>query len=85
VVLLFLALLPQFTQPQAALPVPAQIIVLGMLHAFSCGVVYLLVGFGARAVLASRPTAAILVSRVSGAAMVVIAVLLAVERLMTLQ
>lgn len=85
VVLLFLALLPQFTQPQAALPVPAQIIVLGMLHAFSCGVVFLLVGFGARAVLASRPAAAILVSRVSGAAMVVIAVLLAVERLMTLQ
>lgn len=85
VLLLFLALLPQFTLPQAAWPVPLQIIALGMLHAFSCAVVYLLVGFGARAVLGSRPGAALWVSRVSGAAMVVIAVLLVAERLSVLR
>lgn len=82
VLLLFLALLPQFTNPLAAWPVPAQILALGLLHALSCGVVYLAVGFSARAVLASRPGVAMMVSRVSGAAMVVIAVLLAAERLL---
>lgn len=81
VILLFLALLPQFTDPMAAWPVPAQILALGMLHALSCGVVYLAVGFGARAVLSTRPNAATLVSRISGAAMIAIAVLLATERL----
>lgn len=85
VLLLFLALLPQFTRPQAAWPVPLQIIALGMLHALSCAVVYLLVGFGARAVLGSRPEAALWVSRLSGAAMVVIALLLAAERLFVLR
>lgn len=83
VLLLFLALLPQFTNPLAAWPVSLQIVALGTLHAFSCAVVYLTVGFGARAVLSSRPSVAIVVSRVSGAAMIVIAVLLAGERLLT--
>lgn len=82
VLLLFLALLPQFTDPVAAWPVPVQILALGLLHASSCGVVYLAVGFGARAILGSRPGASIWVSRLSGAAMIVIAVLLAAERLL---
>ncbi|MFJ4142297.1 LysE family translocator [Pseudomonas sp. NPDC089734] len=81
VLLLFLALLPQFTDPSADWPVAAQILSLGMIHAFSCAVVYLAVGFAARVVLASRPDAAIFISRVSGAAMIVIAVVLATERL----
>lgn len=80
VFLLFLALLPQFTDPAAAWPVPVQIIALGLVHAFSCGVVYLLVGFGAQAVLRAHPAAARIVSRFSGAAMIVIAVLLFVEQ-----
>ncbi|MGY4494366.1 threonine/homoserine/homoserine lactone efflux protein [Pseudomonas sp. TE3610] len=84
VLLLFLALLPQFTNPLAAWPVSAQILALGLLHGLSCAVVYLAVGFSARAVLASRPAVAILVSRVSGAAMIIIAVLLAAERLLAL-
>ncbi len=42
---------------------------------------YLAVGYGARAVLTSRPDAALNVSRISGAAMIVIAVVLAAERL----
>ncbi|WP_082071339.1 LysE family translocator [Pseudomonas tussilaginis] len=81
VLLLFLALLPQFTDSSAAWPVAVQIIALGLIHAFSCGVVYLAVGYGARAVLTSRPGAALNVSRISGAAMIVIAVVLAAERL----
>ncbi|WP_431479863.1 LysE family translocator [Pseudomonas simiae] len=81
VLLLFLALLPQFTDASAGWPVGAQIIALGLIHGFSCGVVYLAVGYGAGAVLASRPAAATYVSRISGAAMIVIAVVLAAERL----
>jgi len=82
VFLLFLALLPQFTSPMSGWPVPMQIIALGLVHAASCGVVYLLVGFGAQVVLKTRPTAAHRVSRFSGAAMIVIATLLLAERLL---
>ena len=48
----------------------------------SCAVVYTGVGAGARLVLRARPSAARVVTRISGAAMVVIGVLLLVERLM---
>ncbi|MNJ64675.1 LysE type translocator [compost metagenome] len=80
VFLLFLALLPQFTDPTVAWPIPVQIVVLGFIHTFSCGVVYLLVGFGSEAVLRARPTAAHIVSRLSGAAMILIGVLLLAEQ-----
>ena len=81
VFLLFLALLPQFTDPAARWPVALQIIALGLIHIFSCGVVYLLVGFSSQAVLQTRPRAAQAVSRASGVAMVVIALLLLAEQL----
>ncbi|MHC6225079.1 LysE family translocator [Pseudomonas sp. X10] len=80
VFLLFLALLPQFTNPMADWPVPVQIIALGLVHAVSCGVIYLLVGFSARAVLQTRPLAAKFVSRLSGTAMIVIALILLAEQ-----
>ncbi|SDQ60318.1 MULTISPECIES: LysE family translocator [unclassified Pseudomonas] len=80
VFLLFLALLPQFTDAMAAWPVPVQIVTLGLVHAGSCAVVYLLVGFGSQAVLQARPAAAQVVSRVSGLAMVVIAAVLLLEQ-----
>jgi threonine/homoserine/homoserine lactone efflux protein len=40
VFLLFFALLPQFTDPDAAWPIAAQIAVLGLIHVASCAVVY---------------------------------------------
>lgn len=76
VFLLFLALLPQFTDATAPWPVPLQILALGLVHAFSCGVIYLLVGYGSQSVLGARPAAAHLVSRLSGAAMIIIALVL---------
>lgn len=79
VFLLFLALLPPFTDPLSAWPIPLQIIALGLLHAFSCTVVYLLVGFSAQSVLRTRPAAAKMVSRLSGALMIIIALGLLVE------
>ena len=80
VLLLFLALLPQFVRPDARWPVATQIMALGLVHVASCAVVYTGVGAGARRVLRARPAVARMVTRVSGAAMVVIGVLLLVEQ-----
>lgn len=80
VFLLFLALLPQFTDATAVWPVPMQMIALGLIHTVSCGVIYLLVGFGSQVVLQARPAAARFVSRFSGSAMIVIAVVLFIEQ-----
>ncbi|CAI1103624.1 Homoserine/homoserine lactone efflux protein [Serratia liquefaciens] len=80
VFLLFLALLPQFTDAGASWSIPNQILALGLLHLISCGVVYLIVGYGSQLVLQTRPQAARVVSRFSGAAMVLIAVGLLVEQ-----
>ena len=82
VLLLFLALLPQFTDPLSTWPIPTQLLALGALHAVSCAVVYLLVGFSAQAVLQTRPSAARTVSRVSGVLMAIIALVLLAEQVM---
>jgi threonine/homoserine/homoserine lactone efflux protein len=82
VFLLFLALLPQFTDTTAAWPVPMQMIALGLIHTVSCGVIYLLVGFGSQVVLQARPAAARFVSRFSGVAMIIIAIVLLTEQLL---
>ena len=80
VFLLFLALLPQFTDPGAPWPVALQIIVLGLVHTATCAAVYTAVGLGARRVLRTRPTAARLTVRISGVALIVIAAGLLVEQ-----
>jgi len=82
VLLLFLALLPQFTDPEARWPLAAQIMALGLVHVASCALVYTAVGAGARRVLQTRPTAARAVTRFSGAAMVVIGAVLVVDQLL---
>lgn len=80
--LLFLALLPQFTVKGAALPFAAQIMLLGLVHTANCGVVYASVGTAARTVLRARPAVSVAVTRFSGAAMTVIGLLLLAERLL---
>jgi threonine/homoserine/homoserine lactone efflux protein len=52
---------------------------LGMVHVVSCAVVYLIVGFGSKEVLQTRPGAARIVSQISGALMIIIAALLLIE------
>jgi threonine/homoserine/homoserine lactone efflux protein len=79
--LLFLALLPQFTDATAQWSVAAQIVALGLIHTLSCAVVYSGVGVGARVVLRARPALARAVSRFSGAAMILIGVGLVVHQL----
>lgn len=81
VFLLFLALLPQFTDAAAPWPVPLQMVALGLVHTASCAVIYLLVGFGSQVVLRARPAAARRVSRVSGLIMIAIALGLLIEQL----
>ncbi|PCE24764.1 lysine transporter LysE [Burkholderia ubonensis subsp. mesacidophila] len=75
-ILLFVALLPQFTRRDAGWSVSAQIVALGLLHMINCAAVYSVVGLGSKAVLSTRPKAARMVSQLSGAAMVVVAVIL---------
>jgi threonine/homoserine/homoserine lactone efflux protein len=79
--LLFLALLPQFTNPRWNWPIAGQIGLLGPAFIATCGVFYLCLRVFARSVLRARPTAARGMSRFAGAAMAVIGVLLVLERL----
>jgi threonine/homoserine/homoserine lactone efflux protein len=81
VFLLFLALLPAFANPADPWPVGLQMLVLGLVHVANCAVVYFAVGAGARTVLRARPAAARWVTRLSGAAMVIIGVTLIGERI----
>lgn len=80
VFLLFLALLPQFTNPAALWPIPAQMILLGMVHVINCGIVYALVAASSQAVLRTRPKIARMVGQISGTIMIALAVFLLMEQ-----
>jgi threonine/homoserine/homoserine lactone efflux protein len=77
--LLFFALLPQFVAHTAPWPVTAQLAVLAIVHVVACGLVYFGVALAARRLLRSRPGAARIVSRVSGIAMIAVALALLIE------
>ncbi|MBB6418113.1 LysE family translocator [Streptomyces sp. AK010] len=79
--LLYFSLFPQFIDPAGAWPVAGQTGLLGSLHMTACAVVYLTVGVLARTVLRTRPSAARVVTRVSGAMMIVVGGFLLAERL----
>lgn len=70
--LLLLALLPQFVRP-GGWPVSTQMALLGSIHLLDCAVVYFLVALAARRLLAARPAAAAVVTRLSGVLMIAIA------------
>jgi threonine/homoserine/homoserine lactone efflux protein len=70
--LLFLALLPQFTSPRWSWPLAAQLGFLGLVFMLTCGAFYFCLGSSARKILHARPAAARAVTRFSGAAMIVI-------------
>jgi threonine/homoserine/homoserine lactone efflux protein len=79
--LLFLALLPQFTSPRWSLPVGVQLGVLGVVFMASCAGFYLCLGSLAGKILHARPAAARVITRLSATAMIVIGALLLAERL----
>ena len=79
--LIFLALLPQFTDPAWSWPVAAQIALLGLTFIATCAAFYLCLGLFARRVLHARPAAARAISRASGIAMILIGASLVIDRL----
>jgi threonine/homoserine/homoserine lactone efflux protein len=81
--LIFVALLPQFTRPGRAWPLAVQMSALGLVFIVTCAAFYLVLGSVARTVLLSRPVAARAVSRLSGAGMVAVGALLILERTVT--
>jgi threonine/homoserine/homoserine lactone efflux protein len=78
--LIFIALLPQFTDPRGRWPATVQLTALGLVFVVTCGAFYALVGHSARAILGAKPAAARLVSQMSGAAMIIIGLLLLIQR-----
>jgi threonine/homoserine/homoserine lactone efflux protein len=74
--------LPQFVVAKAPWPVPVQLAALGLFHVTACAVVYLSVARAANRLLACRPAAARIAGRISGATMILIAVGLALERVL---
>jgi threonine/homoserine/homoserine lactone efflux protein len=79
--LVFLALLPQFTTPRGSWPLTVQLAVLGLVFILTCALFYLGMGSLIRKLLDARPTVARVISRVSGTAMILIGLLLLAERL----
>ena len=82
--LVFLAILPQFTRSGSSIPVPIQMILLGIVFIVTCIAVYVSLGTFAEKVLSSRPSAARLLSRISGLGMLTIGGLLVLERIVGL-
>jgi threonine/homoserine/homoserine lactone efflux protein len=82
-ILLFVALLPQFTRRDAGWSVSTQIVALGLTHMINCASVYSFVGLGSKVVLTTRPQAARRVSQLSGVTMIVIAAILFAEQAFT--
>lgn len=76
VLLLLVAVLPQFVDSANSTPYAAQVLALGAVHLLTCAVVYLAVGRVASRVLGVRPTAALWVSRISGVMMLGISAVL---------
>jgi threonine/homoserine/homoserine lactone efflux protein len=70
--LIFVAILPQFASKKAPWPVPVQLICLGLAFVATCALVYPCVGLAARALLRAKPWVPVAVSRLSGAAMILL-------------
>jgi len=81
--LVFLAVLPQFATPHGTWPLAVQLGVLGLVFTLTCAAFYLGMGSLAHRILDGRPSVARVVSRFSGAAMIVLGVLLLAEHLFT--
>lgn len=82
--LIMIALLPQFADPSASWPMPAQLAVLGAVFTLSCGAFYTLMGRAAQAVLKRWNSAAPWIARISGAVLIALAAALLTERVIGL-
>ena len=80
--LVFLAVLPQFATPRGTWPLAVQLGILGVVFTLTCGAFYLSMGSAARRILDGRPALSRVIARGSGAAMIVIGLLLLAEHLL---
>lgn len=78
--LLFLAILPQFTSHVGNWSIPLQIAALGAVHMVNCAIVYTSVGLGSKLVLRTRPQLAKRVSQLSGCAMIIVGLCLGLNQ-----
>ena len=78
--LIFLAILPQFTRASSSWPIAAQMTALAGVFLLACALVYLTVGHAANRVLGSRPALATVTTRISGVAMILIGLGLIAEQ-----
>jgi threonine/homoserine/homoserine lactone efflux protein len=78
--LLFLAVLPQFTHRAGGWPLPLQFAALGGIYIAITALFYLPLGFTADRVLGARPRVAQLTTRIAGVAMLIVGAALIVER-----
>jgi len=81
--LIFVALLPQFTRTHAPWPIPIQLAVLGLVFTLTCGAFYLVLSAAATQLLHAGPAAARTVSRISGVSMILLGTALILERFIT--
>ncbi|CAM3805820.1 LysE family transporter [Nocardiopsis rhodophaea] len=70
--LIMVALLPQFADTTADWPLPAQLAVLGLVFAATCGAFYIVLGFATRAVLRRWGAASKWISALSGITLIVL-------------
>jgi len=79
--LLFVALLPQFTDRGGSWPIADQVAVLGLVFMLTCAAFYLGLGTFAGTIVHDRPALARLVTRLAGSGMIVVGTLLLADRL----
>jgi len=79
--LIFMAILPQFTRPASGWPIPVQLATLGGIFTLACALFYLPLGYTSDRVLGARPGAARATAKAAGAMMVVAGLALMGERL----
>ncbi|AUI66015.1 MULTISPECIES: LysE family translocator [Glaesserella] len=80
VLLMFLALIPQFLTAQTNISMPVQTLFFGLIHIANCALIYPFVGLGVGISLRYRPDLSRWISRFSGVAMITIALLLLGEQ-----
>jgi threonine/homoserine/homoserine lactone efflux protein len=78
--LVFIALLPQFTNTTWAWPLAVQMLLLGLVFTLTCAIFYTGIGLFARTVLQGHDGASRTVSRVAGAGMLLVGVSLLIEQ-----
>jgi threonine/homoserine/homoserine lactone efflux protein len=78
--LVFLALLPQFTDVHGSWPLAAQLALLGLVFTATCAGFYLVLGTFARTILRDRRRTAAAVTRIAGAGMVIVGAVLILDR-----